>query len=85
MPVFDEITAIKAATDMDGRLTAVVSGADVWGNAIAAEYRTDKSGCGLWEWNPKRRDWVQIVGTGQYAVRGPADLCRKLRAMLLPQ
>jgi len=80
---FREIDKIVTKTDRKKHITAIVSGLDVHGYARYAEYRTGKDRRGLWEWDPMRHDWKQIVGVADFEELKPADFRDKLRAMLL--
>jgi len=83
-PTFLEIESVDVKKGSDGRLYAKVIGIADYGFRMSAEYRTDRDGWGLWEWDPKRVDWKQIIGTGQYRARSRAELRRELPKILMP-
>lgn len=40
------------------------------------EYRTDRTGHGLWAWVPMRAEWQQQIGSGQICLAGSRSTIR---------
>jgi len=62
---------IKISTN-DGRTNIEHADAD----GITHEYRTDRSGNGLWRWSAIGAEWKQIIGSGQITLRGARSTIR---------
>ena len=57
--------------DRDGRITFEAGRSDpVTGEIRWSEYRTNRTGSGLWRWNPGRKQWDQLIGTCDFYLTG---------------
>ena len=66
-------------TRTDGRTCIAHTDAD----GITQEYRTDRTGNGLWVWRQGAAEWKQIIGSGQITLSGTRSTIRSrfIRAM----
>lgn len=80
--MFIRIKYILCKIDDQGRIYANVHGEDMTGAAIQAEYRTNQSGFGLYEWNKANPDWRQILGDSQFYARSTNAMRNKIQRML---
>lgn len=61
----------------DGRTCILHTGTDQDGTTFARQYRTDRTGCGLWVWKQAAAEWKQIIGSGQVSLRGARSTIRR--------
>jgi hypothetical protein len=80
--MFDTINSIT--TEMNGgQISAIVTGENVMGEVFTREYRTNKSGDGLWVYG-RNGEVNQLLGTSQFSAKSRRQMRDRLRRELLP-
>jgi hypothetical protein len=63
----------------------IAFGSYIGGPEAVREFRTDKDGNGLFEWNAYKLEWKQILGSTQFTATSRRNMTLKIRKMLTAQ